>query len=205
MPLPFLFLLAFRPSPLSKNRELLFSRISGLFDCRNAYADVNGIGREDGYVYWRPDVEIRCSDGLVSLAHSFLLVLHSRFFEAKLGHVQSGSGSRRDSTIRVELSNVSFATKDVVEDLLHWLYKGGPPAALFGERCENVCEIMKLANFLLVDLVVEECDRFIASYVLPHCPTDVMKYLRVREIPAATGTNAQLLSRIDRSLKSDLD
>jgi hypothetical protein len=64
---------------------------------------------------------------------------------------------------------------------------------------------MKLANFLLVDLVVEECDRFIASYVLPHCPTDVMKYLRVREIPAATGTNAQLLSRIDRSLKSDLD
>ena len=140
----------------------------------------------------------RCRDGATVLAHRFVLALRSDFFEAKvrLRGVLGNEPSTSSGLLEVNLRDLPFSRREIVEAVIHFAYKSAPPPEfqLAGSpgivtkpaSCEYVCDILRLANYLMVDdLVVADCNAVmggtgeVRSGLLGRHPDFIMTYLKV--------------------------
>ena len=136
-----------------------------------------------------------------------MLALRSEFFEAKirLRGVLGNEPSTSSGLLEVNLCSSSssrypfdlpFSKREVVEAVIHFAYKSAPPHEfqLVGNpgivtkpaSCEYVCDILRLANYLMVDhLVVADCNALmggtgeVRSGLLGRHPDFIMTYLKV--------------------------
>ena len=147
----------------------------------------------------------RCRDGATVLAHRFVLALRSDFFEAKvrLRGVLGNEPSTSSGLLEVNLRDLPFSRREIVEAVIHFAYKSAPPpefqlagspgiivtksSTIAGlSSCEYVCDILRLANYLMVDdLVVADCNAVmggtgeVRSGLLGRHPDFIMTYLKV--------------------------
>ena len=142
----------------------------------------------------------RCRDGATVLAHRFVLALRSDFFEAKvrLRGVLGNEPSTSSGLLEVNLRDLPFSRREIVEAVIHFAYKSAPPPELEFQlagspgivtkpaSCEYVCDILRLANYLMVDdLVVADCNAVmggtgeVRSGLLGRHPDFIMTYLKV--------------------------
>ena len=128
-----------------------------------------------------------------------MLALRSEFFEAKirLRGVLGNEPSTSSGLLEVNLCSSSssrypfdlpFSKREVVEAVIHFAYKSAPPPGFKDANCGFVCDILRLANYLMIDhLVVADCNALmggtgeVRSGLLGRHPGSIMTYLKVGE------------------------